>query len=176
MQPDSMVKTGRDAHRESCKTAALVMGTFSKALGGSGAYLACSASIYAYMLQRCGGFIYSTAPAPPALTAALTAWRLLPECDDLRAHVLSKAAYVRREIQGLGYDIGMTTSHLIPLIFRDLATTTRARDHLTAHGIGVSLIRPPTVPPNATRIRIAICATHDDEAIALLLDALRSFA
>lgn len=152
----------------------IVMGTFSKALGGSGGYVACNEAIYDYLIQRCGGFIYSTAAAPPTVAAALRAWQLLPHCDALRQNVLQRAARVRTAMKQLGFNIGASSTHLIPAIFRDVATAERARDHLARNGIAVSLVRPPTVPPNAARIRIAVCATHDDRAINTLLDALRT--
>lgn len=153
----------------------VVMGTFSKALGGSGAYLACSDAIATFLLQRSAGFIYSTAPPPPVLAAAITAWRLLPEYEEERRILAERASRTREAIKGLGYDIGAGTTHIISILFAKTDTTARARDHLARAEIAVSFIRPPTVPPNASRLRIALSVTHSEEDIASLLTALSSF-
>jgi 8-amino-7-oxononanoate synthase len=151
------------------------MGTFSKALGGSGAYLACSNEIANFLLQRSAGFVYSTAPPPPVLAAALTAWRLLPTYEEQRWILAERAARARAAIRELGYNLGAGTTHIISIRFTDADTTARARDHLARADVAVSFIRAPTVPPNASRLRVALSVSHDDEDIASLLAALSSF-
>ncbi len=153
----------------------IAMGTFSKALGGSGAYLACNEGIASFLLQRCGSLIYSTAAAPATLASALTAWRLLPHYGNVRRATLERATQLRAQLRELGFDVGKSTTHILPLIFSNLERALTVHAHLAEHGIRTSLIRPPTVPPNAIRLRLAISANHDDSAIAALVSALRAF-
>ena len=94
----------------------IVIGTFSKALGGFGAYIACSDTLREYLINRCTGLIYSTALPPPVLGAIDAALDLVPSLDAERAHVASLAERFRLGARALGYDTGASTTQIVPLI------------------------------------------------------------
>jgi 8-amino-7-oxononanoate synthase len=150
----------------------VVMGTFSKALGASGAYLACSQTIATYLVNHSTGFIYSTAPAPAAVAAARASWQLLPTLADSRQQLLHNAAQLRQRLQASGFDTGASDTHILPVILGDETRTLNTQKRLLQLGIKVSAIRPPTVPPNTARLRIALSAAHTQEQIEALLQGL----
>ena len=82
----------------------LVMGTFSKALGCSGAYVTGSLFLKNYLINKCSGFIYTTALSPLIVGAAAHAWSLIPKLTSQRAQLLSKSDDLRLRLQGLGFD------------------------------------------------------------------------
>lgn len=150
----------------------VVMGTMSKALGVGGGYVACSRLVRDYLLNKAGGFIFSTAPSPLLVGAGHKAWELLPGLGAQRAALLARAETLRQGLRGLGLNPGASTTHIVPVILGTPERTLAAKDALAAQGILVSAVRPPTVPQGGSRLRIGLCATHTDQDVARLLDAL----
>jgi len=150
----------------------LVVGTFSKALGSFGAFVACSATMRDYLVNRCGGLIYSTALPPAVLGAMDAALDLLPALDDERAHVARLAATFRDEATSLGCDVGASRSQIVPLVTGGAEAALALSASLAEAGIWASAIRPPTVPKGAARLRIAFSAAHGEADLERLLSAL----
>ena len=151
----------------------IIMGTFSKALGGSGAYIACPTLIKEFLVNRAGGFIYSTAPSPMIIGGTIKAWDLLPSLDQERQHIHDLANYARHKLSTVNV-IGSETN-IIPIIVGDPIKTLDLKEHLAHHNINVSAIRSPTVPKNTDRLRIAIHANHTKNNIDQLLKRYDSF-
>ncbi len=152
----------------------VAMGTMSKALGVSGGYLACSLLLRDYLINRAGGFIFSTAPSPLMVGAALKAWELLPSLGAERAALLRRAEDLRQGLRSLGLDHGASSTHIVPVILSTPEAALCAKDTLAAQGILVSAVRPPTVPQGSSRLRIGLSAAHTDQDLDLLLAALGS--
>lgn len=150
----------------------VIMGTFSKALGASGAYVASSKVICDYLQNSAKGFIYSTAPSPIVVAAAERAWHLVKSMLTERAHISRLADYLRTTLNGLGFDTGNSESHIIPIIFEHLQHAENCLDKLHGANIYASLIRPPTVPANAVRIRLAIRSSHTLSDIDQLINSI----
>jgi 8-amino-7-oxononanoate synthase len=151
----------------------IAMGTFGKALGSFGAYIACSAAIRDYLVQRCGGLIYSTALPPMVLGAIDAALDLLPQLDHERAHLAAMAARLRKALQAQGWNCGASATHIIPVILGDEEAATNLSDHLREHGILAPAIRPPTVPRGTSRLRLSLSAAHKDDDIDHLIAAMK---
>jgi 8-amino-7-oxononanoate synthase len=155
----------------------VVMGTFSKALGASGGYIACSHAVKNYLLNTCGGFIYSTALSPLLVEAVYYIWQQLQTHAfmQLRQNIHNLSAYARQEIQKLEFNIGTTESHIIPIILGNIGQAQKLHAYLLKNHIQTNLIKPPTVAANASRIRISICAYHSQEDVAQLITHLKYF-
>jgi len=157
------------------KKVSFKMGTFSKALGGFGAYLVCSQAVKDYLINRCSGMIYSTSLPPAVLGAMDAALELVPSLDGERARLLANADKVRRSFQQSGFDVGESSTQIIPLIIGDEEKTLEMAKALEQENILGIAIRPPTVPKGTSRIRFALSAAHKDEDIDRLCDVIGAF-
>ena len=99
-----------------CGPADLTIGTFSKALGGFGAFVAGSQLMRDYLINRCAGFIYSTAPPPSVLGAMDAALELLPQMQDERTHVAELAQGFREELAALDLEFGGSSTQIVPVL------------------------------------------------------------
>jgi len=154
--------------------ATVVMGTMSKALGTSGGYVACARLVRDYLLNKAGGFIFSTAPSPLVVAAGLRAWELLPSLDAERKGLLARAENLRANLRKLGFDPGQSTTHIVPVILGTPERAIAAKEALAAKGILVSAVRPPTVPQGTSRLRLGLSASHTDADMTRLMKALGS--
>ena len=154
------------------RDADLVIGTFSKALGGFGAFLAGSELIKDYVINRCAGFIYSTAPAPAILGAMDAAIDLLPSLDDERAHVARLARMFRSALAERELDFGKSSTQIVPVILGSSSRVMAVSAALRGNGLWVTPIRPPTVPKGAARLRVTFNAAHRPEDVEKLVVSL----
>ena len=151
-----------------------IMGTFSKALGGMGAYIASHSEVIDYLITTCGGFIYSTAPSPFLIGAMYSAWKLIPQLGKERSQILHLAHKLRQGLAQYGYNTTQHHTHIIPLISDNINHIQYLHTLLQNNGIHVSCIKPPTVPPHAPRLRFAINTSHTEKDIEYVLTVLRS--
>jgi len=150
----------------------VVIGTFSKALGGFGAYVACSEGLRDYLINRCAGLIYSTALPPPVLGAMDAALDLVPGMEAERAHVAALATRFRDGARSLGYDTGASITQIVPVILGSAEAALAASERLRQAGYWATAIRPPTVPTGTARLRLAFNASHATPDVDRLLEVL----
>ena len=150
----------------------LVMGTFSKALGGFGAYVAMSAQLRDVLVNRCAGLIYATALPPAVLGAMSAALDLLPGLADERRHLAAIARRFREKLAAAGLDTGSSTTQIVPVILGEEHRALALAAALEAEGMLGVAIRPPTVPPGESRIRFAFSATHSEQQVDHLAEAV----
>ena len=150
----------------------LIMGTFSKALGSYGAYLACSAVVRDYLINRASGLIYSTALPPPVLGAIDAALDLVPGLEAERRRLHANAERLRRAFRTAGLNIGRSSTQIVPVILGEPEAVMGAARALEAEGILAVAIRPPTVPEGTGRIRFALSSAHDEAVIARVIEAV----
>lgn len=151
---------------------ALVMGTFSKSMGGFGAYIAGSETLKSYLINRCGGLIYATALPPAVLGAMQSALSLVPQMQDERIHVHNLADILRQRLNQAGFDTGASTTQIIPLILGSEQKALALAEKLEQDGFYTVAIRPPTVPQGTSRLRLTVSALHQEADIHALADAI----
>lgn len=152
----------------------IIMGTFSKALGCCGAYVACNKILKDFLINKAQGFIYSTANSPMLVGAAYKAWDMIQYFDEKRKYLLNLSEYLRCKLTELGFDTGESTTNIIPVILRQEETALRFADKLLQNKIIVSCVRPPSVPPGSSRIRLALTTKHNQSDIEKLISGLKT--
>jgi glycine C-acetyltransferase len=139
------------------------MGTLGKALGGFGAYVAGTQALIDYLVNCCRPFIYTTALPPAVAAMALAALRIVEEEPQRRARLWENAAYFRKGMQEMGFDLGRSETPICPVLIGDNALTMEADRRLMAKGVFAQGIRPPSVPAQGARLRTTLMATHTTE-------------
>jgi len=147
----------------------LIMGTFSKALGSFGAYLACSEKIKQYLINSCRSFIYSTALPPAVIAANIEALNVVRDEPFRRETLLANADYFRSRLQQEDFDV-RGSSQIVPLIVADSDKATRLSTQLQDSGYWVLPIRPPTVPQDQARLRFSLTYHHSRQVLEALAD------
>lgn len=132
------------------------MGTFSKALGSYGGYIASSREIIDLVINRGRAFIFSTALPPAVVGASLAALDMVAQNPGMGAPLLDMAQELREHLNRLGFDTGQSTSQIIPVILGSSTLTLKARDRLMDLGLFTAAVRPPAVPDNTSRLRISL--------------------
>ncbi|MGM3161036.1 8-amino-7-oxononanoate synthase [Dickeya undicola] len=152
----------------------LLIVTFGKAFGVSGAAVLCSQPVAEYLLQFARHLIYSTAMPPAqacALDAALAVVRSA-DGDERRTALVQTVRRFRDGAAGLPFRLLASESAIQPLIIGDNAWALALAQQLRTQGLWVNAIRPPTVPPGTARLRITLTASHQPEDIDRLLEVL----
>ncbi|MCK5845675.1 MAG: 8-amino-7-oxononanoate synthase, partial [Victivallales bacterium] len=143
----------------------VVMGTFSKGMGAYGAYVVCSGTLRDYFGNKCGSFIYSTAPPRGVCGAISAAVKLVrtSEFRGIRGRLLERSRWFAREVRALGYDTGNSATPIVPVIFGDAKKTLLFSRFLLENGVLAVAIRPPTVPVGSARLRLSLNAAHTED-------------
>ena len=150
----------------------LIMGTFGKAYGGFGAYIAGPADAIDWLANAARSFIFSTALPPAVAGAALEALKVAEEEPWRRERLAAIAAYARNLFRGRGFDIGTSESHIVPVIAGSDRAALRLSEALYHAGYHAPAVRPPTVPEGKARLRINLTCEIAEAEIAALADEI----
>jgi 8-amino-7-oxononanoate synthase len=154
----------------------VAMGTLSKALGSFGGFVACSANLREFLINKARAFIFATALPPSAAGAALESLQLLSEEPFRRESLWKNFGDLRERLIGGGFDVTTSETPILPLRFGAEAAALRVSERLAERGHFVPAIRPPSVPKGTSRLRITLCAAHSNDEIAGLAKELSDVA
>jgi len=155
-----------------CSSNIVHMGTFSKALGGLGGFIAGTQSMRDYLVNQARTLIYSTGLPPATLAANREALRVVDEQPERRTHLRMLEETLRSGLQTLGYAVPDDPTPIVPVLVGAEEAALDLSAFLWERGIFVPAIRPPTVPEGACRLRISVSAAHDVSHVEALLAAL----
>jgi glycine C-acetyltransferase/8-amino-7-oxononanoate synthase len=143
----------------------LIVGTLGKALGSYGAYVCAAAEVVEYLLNSARPFIFSTAPPPSTVAAALAALELLSS-DPGRVELLrSNAAVLRDALAAHGLPAGGSETQIVPVRIGGAEPAMELSERLLEGGVFAQGIRPPTVPEGSSRLRFTVMSTHGEDEL-----------
>ena len=147
-----------------CAAVIVRVGTLSKTLGSLGGFVAADGDVIDLLINRARPFIFSTGLTPPDTAAARAALAILR--SNAGRDLTTRLEHIIHRVKP-GHP-----SPIIPIIIGDERAALDAAQALAEHGILIPAIRPPTVPPGTSRLRLALSAAHTDQMIDNLIDAL----
>jgi 8-amino-7-oxononanoate synthase len=136
------------------------MGTLSKALASEGGFIAGKRSLIDYLANTARSFIFSTALSPAMIAVSLKALEIVRTEPQRRETLRANTAWFRAELRAMSFDVPENEAPIISIILGHPDLAVSFSDKLMERNIFVSAIRPPTVPPGTSRLRISIMATH----------------
>ncbi len=149
------------------------VGTLGKAAGSYGAFVAGSAALAEYLINRSRSLIYSTALPPTVAAASLAAVKIIgsAEGDQLRRDLHLAGSQLRAGLAGRGWRVGQGSGIIIPLMVNDPFRAVALSEDLLGRGVLARAMRYPTVPRGGERLRLVASAAHQEEHIRRALEA-----
>ncbi len=149
-----------------------LVGTFGKAFGTFGAFVAGGGELIETLIQRARTYIYTTA-LPPAVAAATRAALAVSVAESWRRErVLALTQRFRRLAAGAGLALADSATPIQPILLGGAEAAVQASQALLERGYFVAAIRPPTVPAETSRLRVTLSAAHRDADVDGLVTAL----
>ena len=150
----------------------IITGTLGKALGGaSGGYISGKKEVIDYLRQKSRPYLFSNTLAPVIAATSIKVLDLLETSSDLRLKLKNNAAYLRKGLTELGFDIVPGVHPIIPVMLGEAKLAKTMADKLLSEGIYVIGFSYPVVPQGKARIRIQASAAHKQEHLDKTLGA-----
>jgi 8-amino-7-oxononanoate synthase len=150
----------------------LHMGTFGKAFGAYGAYVAGRSLWIDYLVNAGRSFIFTTGLPPAVIGAVDAALDLVRGGHALRADLHAKAGRFRETLRGRGFDVHGSTTQIVPLVVGDSEAALALSQSLERAGVLAVAIRPPTVPVGTARLRFSVSVLHEEAELDRALEAI----
>jgi 7-keto-8-aminopelargonate synthetase-like enzyme len=149
------------------------MGTFSKSLAAIGGFVAGNARVIEHVKHNARAEIFSAAPPPASVAAALKALEIVEREPDRRKRLWENANYMKKELASTGFDTGESASPVIPIVVGEDMDAFTMTVRLQEEGVFANPVVSPAVPPGRAMIRTSYMATHTPEHLDRSLAALR---
>ena len=150
----------------------IIMGTFSKSLAAIGGFIAADASVINWVRHHSRSYIFSASNTPAATAAARAALQIMKNEPERIDYLWELTNYALNNFRQLGFEIGNTSTPIIPLYIRDFYKTFYITKMLFEEGVFVNPVIPPACAPEDTLIRFSLMATHTKEQIDIATEKL----
>jgi 8-amino-7-oxononanoate synthase len=143
----------------------VIVGTLGKSLGSYGAYVCARSEIVELLVNTARPFIFSTAPPPPSIAAAMAALAIVNARPGMVEQLRRNAATLREALGQQGLSPGRSRTQIVPLIVGDPRQAMALCERSLEERVFAQAIRPPTVPAGSSRLRLAVMATHSSDEL-----------
>jgi 8-amino-7-oxononanoate synthase len=150
----------------------IIMGTFSKSLATIGGFVAADKEVINYIRHNARSYIFSASNTPAATAAAIEALHIMKAEPERLKNLWEVTNYALKNFRELGFEIGNTSTPIIPLYIRDTDKTFMVTKMLWEAGIFINPVVPPACSPQDTLIRFSLMATHTKEQVDRALDKM----
>ncbi len=150
----------------------IVAGTFSKALGTVGGFVATNKELVELLHFCSRAYMFSTAPTPQVVGSLIEAIDVIESEPQLRQKLWENINYFRRNLLNLGFNIGNSQTAIFPIIIGDDYKVKEACKMLHERGIYANLVLYPAVPKKLARLRLSLMAGHTKVHLDKTLNAL----
>ncbi|MDC9724619.1 MAG: 8-amino-7-oxononanoate synthase [Gammaproteobacteria bacterium] len=150
----------------------IVMGTFGKAFGTAGAFVAADDEVIETLIQQARTYVYTTAQPAAIAAATLASLKLVEQESWRREKLQSLISRFKTGATQLGLNVMDSSTAIQPVLIGDDQQAIKIGKALEEKGILVGVIRPPTVPEGSARLRITFSANHSEQDVTQLLNAL----
>ena len=143
----------------------LIVGTFSKSLGGTGGF--CVSDLPALELVRYSSrpYIFTASPSPATIASTRQALSILASGRELRARLRASFERLHARLTAMGYTLGASPSPVVAVVLADRVEALQFWNHLLQRGVYVNLMLPPATPNGVSLIRCSVSAAHSPEQI-----------
>jgi 8-amino-7-oxononanoate synthase len=150
----------------------IVMGTFGKAFGTAGAFVAADEEVIDTLIQQARSYVYTTAQPAAIAAATLVSLRLVQDENWRRDKLQTLIRQFKVGAAELGLALMASDTAIQPIVIGDDEQAIIIGRKLEEKGLLVGVIRPPTVPEGSARLRITLSANHSEQQVKQLLDCL----
>ena len=150
----------------------LIMGTFSKSLATIGGFVAGDKEVINYIRHNARSYIFSASNTPAATAAAIEALHIMKEEPERIENLWNVTNYALKNFRELGFEIGATSTPIIPIYIRDTEKTFLVTKMLWDEGVFINPVVPPACSPQDTLIRFSLMATHTKEQVDRALEGM----
>ncbi len=150
----------------------LIMGTFSKSMASVGGFIAGDDVVIDYIKHRARTMIFSAAPPPASVAAALATIEIMEREPERRQRLWDNTRFFAAGLRSLGFDTGESQTPVVPLVVGEDLAALRMVQRLHEEGVFVNCVLSPATPPGRALIRTSLMATHTREQLARALEVM----
>lgn len=150
----------------------LVMGTFSKSMASVGGFIAGDAVVIDFIKHRARSMIFSAAPPPASVAAALATVDIMEREPERRERLWANTRFFAEGLRSLGFDTADSTTPIVPVVVGEDLAAMRMVARLHEEGVFVNCVISPATPPGRALIRTSLMATHTRDQLSRALDVL----
>lgn len=150
----------------------LVMGTFSKSMASVGGFIAGDATVIDYIKHRARTMIFSAAPPPASVAAALATVEIMEREPERRARLWENARFFSEGLRSLGLDTAGSQTPVVPIVVGEDQVALAMVQKLHEKGVFVNCVLSPATPPGRALIRTSLMATHTRDQLTRALEAI----